>query len=226
MRAQKWTVVGLVWVMFVLPGFGQAPTGKGSVEVAGSGGISSALPPASEFNDAVRTGLNLGGIANSRITITDGTKTRLNAGGSVGVAVTRDLLVVGEMAQTRFFNSTIAIRTGTATSETKLDGRLLDMTGGISYQLPLHSSVVVPFVTGSFGVSRLSVGASGGALPSDFSLSENHLMTNWGGGARIYVSRSFGIRPEVKVIRMSDETYVRSGVAVFYQFGNSSERRP
>lgn len=70
------------------------------------------------------------------------------------------------------------------------------------------------------GVVRLSVGASGGGLPTSFGAGESDLTVNFGGGVRMHLGKNWGLRPDVKVVRIPGQTYVRSTVGIFYQFGS------
>lgn len=39
----------------------------------------------------------------------------------------------------------------------------------------------------------------------------------FGGGLRLYLGSSWGIRPDIRVVRVPDETFFRANVGVFYQ---------
>src|SRR5215813_12982407 len=49
--------------------------------------------------------------------------------------------------------------------------------------------------------------------------SVNHFTVNFGGGARIYFTPSWGLRPEFKIAHIPNETWVRTSVGLFFQFG-------
>jgi hypothetical protein len=53
----------------------------------------------------------------------------------------------------------------------------------------------------------------------DLNFSDNHFIFNVGGGARIYFTDHWGVRPEFKFVHIPNESWVRSSVGLFYQFG-------
>jgi hypothetical protein len=108
-------------------------------------------------------------------------------------------------------------RTNSAAAATlKMD--LLDINGGVQYRFPANSRVM-PYVTGGAGIVRASVGVSGSAVPPGITVSGTDLGVNGGGGLYLFFGKRWGIRPEIKMVRIPDETFARASVGIFYQFG-------
>jgi hypothetical protein len=139
--------------------------------------------------------------------------TKLGAGGTVGKALTEKLFLVGDMSY---------IPLGDYDSGpfgVQSSGRLFGINGGIQYHFA-GTETLSPFVTGGLGIWRSSASASGSFGGVDFnqSAASTDLFLNFGGGVRYYVSKRWGVRPEL-IISTGNGTFLRLGMGVFYQFG-------
>jgi outer membrane protein with beta-barrel domain len=186
----------------------QAPTQAGAIEVAGVFGAAAHLP---DLSSALQSDLNqLGGPGFS---VSGGSSFKWFAGGSFGYAISPNFLIVGETNYNHAGGATISY--GGDTLSTTLS--LTDFTGGIHWQLPVGSSKLVPYLAVAAGGTRVAASVSGSLLPASVSASSTGLTVNFGGGVRYYVRPSWGIRPEVLVVRIPGTTYLRFGVGVFWQ---------
>jgi opacity protein-like surface antigen len=151
------------------------------------------------------------------ITLGDGSNSKWVTGGGVAFPVVSNLYVTGELAWNRLGSMDMRSRTNSAAAATlKMD--LLDINGGVQYRFPANSKVM-PYVTGGAGIVRASVGVSGSAVPPGITVSGTDLGVNGGGGLYLFFGKRWGIRPEIKMVRIPDETFARASVGIFYQFG-------
>ncbi|MEZ5402828.1 MAG: outer membrane beta-barrel protein [Bryobacteraceae bacterium] len=97
--------------------------------------------------------------------------------------------------------------------------RALNLNGGIHYQFGAHGKAV-PYAAAGLGVLRSSASyrSSGAGVDIRGSASATNLYFNFGGGLRYYVKDNWGFRPELMIFA-GDQTYVRLGVGIFYEFG-------
>ena len=130
-------------------------------------------------------------------------------------------LIFGEVARTRLANPSFTLRSGTITGFASTTLSLLEVTGGVQYQIPLSSSKIAPFIGAGIGIGRLQGDISGSGINQvSVDVSESDLATNLRSGVRIYFSPRWGVRPEVTVVHVPEETFVRVGAGMFFQFGN------
>jgi hypothetical protein len=130
--------------------------------------------------------------------------TKWNFGGSFAYAAARNLSFVGEAARTQLGSSSM--------SSFEVGANVLEMTGGLQYPLRSPFRSIAPFVGAGLGIARVGVSFNGqSASQSDFTV-------NGGGGIRFFISPKFGFRPEVKLVHVPGDTYIRTTVGLFYQF--------
>ena len=146
------------------------------------------------------------------------TNNHVQYGGSAGYNFSPDLTVFGEY-------SYMPMGTFSGVSfKTQLFG------GGIRANFA-SSGKVVPYVTVAVGGNRFTGSESGVAV------SANGYYVGFGGGASLYISRNFGVRPEVRYERQSvtltagggsstasSNVVVGSG-SVFFQFGGEGKKK-
>jgi len=149
-----------------------------------------------------------------------GSNTKWNVGVSGGYAIRPNLMVVGEVMRTRLLNPTLNFNILSVPTSVGFDASLIEATGGVQYQAPLRESKIAPFagVQVGWADSRLAMQNSTFNV-LDLNLSDNHFTVNFGGGARIYFTPSWGLRPEFKIAHIPNETWVRTSVGLFFQFG-------
>lgn len=190
----------------------EAPTQAGAIEAAGVFGASANLPA---ISSDLQAALNqLGGPG---FTVSGGSSFKWFAGGSAGIALSPNFLIVGEVNYNRIGSANISYNDGINNVSFSTSFHLTDFTGGVHWQLPVGSKRLVPYLAVAAGGARLSGSASGGGLPAGVGASATSATVNFGGGVRYYIRPSWGIRPEVKVVRISGQTYVRFGAGVFWQ---------
>jgi len=184
----------------------QAPTQAGAIEVSGAFGAAAHLP---SLSSALQSDLAALGVTAS----VSGSNFDWYAGGSFGYAVRPSLLIVGQTNYNHAGSANISTSDGTFSSSLSLT----DFTGGVHWQLPVGSQKLVPYLAVEAGGTRVAGSVSGSALPVSVSTSSTARTFEFGGGVRYYIHPSWGIRPEVMVVRIPGTTYVRIGVGVFWQ---------
>lgn len=103
--------------------------------------------------------------------------------------------------------------------------KLYTFEGGLNIHLGPPDKRVVPYLTVGGGVGRgnYKVTASGGGTDFSMSASETGGLAGGGLGARFYIGRNWGIKPEFKVQRTFFEgdnvTLYRASAGLFVQFG-------
>jgi Outer membrane protein beta-barrel domain len=197
----------------------QATMPQGTVEVAGSVGISSGLGSVDRFTDIAGVIRDVGNLSNATVTFDPGSNTKWNVGASGGYAIRSDFMVVGEFVRTRLLNPTLRLNVPLVPT-LGFDASLIEATAGVQYQVPLRDSKVAPFAGVGIGMarSRLSLQESTFNI-LDLNFSDNHFVFNFGGGARVYFSEKWGVRPEFKIVHIPGENWLRTSIGLFYQFG-------
>jgi hypothetical protein len=152
----------------------------------------------------------------SGFTVTNGSNFKWFAGGSAGVAVTRNLLIVGETNYNYAGQSNISYNSGVSTVAFSEKLNLIDFTGGVHVQLPVTGRKLIPYVAAAAGGVRVSATAAGAGLPTSIAASNTGMTYNFGGGVRYHIRLSWGVRPEVKWVRIPGQNYVRFGVGLFW----------
>lgn len=213
-------MVLLVWGI-VLPDSlrAQNTIQKGSIEIAASGGYSAGLSTVDKFTDIADLIADLASLTGSSVTFDPGSNSKWNIGFSGGYAIRPDFMLVGEIAKTRLVNPTVTL--SSLANPLEFKAGLLETTGGIQYQIPLKATKIAPFVGVAIGAARSNVSLQHSPFQVlDVNFSNYHFTQNFGGGARIYFSRNWGVRPELKIVHISNETWFRIAAGVFYQFNN------
>jgi hypothetical protein len=204
------TFGGLV-IALLTPLMAAPPTEAGTVELTGIFGASFNLP---NLTSSLQTALNqeLG----SGFTVTNGSNFKWFTGGSVGVAVAPTLLIVGETNYNYAGQSNISYDSGGTALSFSEKLSLTDFTGGVHWQLPVPSHRAIPYIAAAVGGVRISATVNDSVLPT-VGASSTNLTYNFGGGVRIHLRSRWGLRPEVKWVRIPGQNYVRLGVGVFWQ---------
>lgn len=187
------------------------PPGHTVFEVGGFGGAIGGLP-SDQFAVAFVQGLRVAGGRN--ITTDPGSSAKWLAGGHVGTSLGSRVFVTFDVLTSRIsnpsFRGTVLVQSFTAS----LGLMLTEYLGGVQYIV--RQGRVAPYVAGGFGIARLSATVSG-SIPTDISVNENDVATNFGGGVRLFTGSAWGVRPDFRIVRVPEETYFRVGVGVFYQ---------
>ncbi len=189
--------------------------GAGSVEVSGQAGFLSGV-----------TGVGAGDVDVGIPGVSTGIKSsgsKWNAGGGVAFGVNRFILITGEVGRERFGQYDVTASTQGVSASSTVKANVTSFTAGVQLIIPTPSPRFSPYATVGGGLARLSAGASvpdslAGGLSSDVTFSETDATTYYGGGVRLYLSKRFGIRPELRAVHVPGETYLRTSVGVFYQF--------
>jgi opacity protein-like surface antigen len=150
----------------------------------------------------------------------DAEGTTWNIGAMGGYAIRSNLLVVAEFMRTRLMSPSIFKLPPPSHTQLEYSATMLELTGGLQYQIPIKGSKVHPFVGLGAGMARVRkpVTAVAGLYAglSDTN-TDNRFIGNLGIGARIHVSSRWGVKPEFKITNSGD-TWARTSVGVFYQF--------
>jgi hypothetical protein len=187
----------------------QAPTAAGAIEVSGVFGAAGNIPSVSGQLSAALNEVSPG------FTVSDGSEFKWYVGGTAGYAITKNLLFVFGTDYNHIGSSNITYGSGVSKTTISAGYSLTDFTGGIHYQLPVRSSRFVPYLSAGLGGVRQGVSASSSG--TSLGGSETDFTVNAGGGLRIYLSKGWGIRPEISVVRIPGQTYFRYGAGFFWQ---------
>jgi hypothetical protein len=216
---------GVVWaVMFILGAScslaAQNSMPQGTIEAAASVGITNGLGSVNQFTNIPGLIGDLANLSGGVVRFDPGSNTKWNVGVSGGYAIKPNFMVVGELVRTRLQNPTLNFNILSVPTSVGFDASLIEATGGVQYQAPLRESRIAPFagVQVGWADSRLAMQNSTFNV-LDLNLSDNHFTVNFGGGARIYFTPSWGLRPEFKIAHIPNETWVRTSVGLFFQFG-------
>ena len=197
----------------------QATMPRGTVEAAGSAGVSAGLGSVDKFTNIAGVIGDVSNLSGGTVTFDPGSNTKWNIGVSGGYAIESNLMVVGEIVRTRLLNPTLRLNVPLVPT-LGFDASLIEATGGIQYQAPLRDSKIAPFAGIGIGLARSRLALQESSFNIlDLNFSDNHFALNFGGGARIYVSEKWGVKPELKFVHIPGENWVRTSFGVFYQFG-------
>jgi hypothetical protein len=189
----------------------------GNVEVYGSGLFNGGLP---SLGPDLRSAL--GGYGFGSVGIEE-SPMKWGAGGGVGYALLPNLMVVGDFTYSRLAQLDVSVQPNPLSSPLTIreTAKTYEFTGGIQY-LMARTSRAVPFLGAAFGVAHAAVSAQGSDVSganANVSIDVgNYRMAKLTGGVRIYISRSFGIRPEFNIVRLPGETFYRASFGAFFQF--------
>lgn len=204
------------------------------IEVSGFGGIDEHFPslsgnPQLEQNilGAAQSGAGLAGVSTNP-TITGGSNLKWAAGGGVAVPLTRSLYVTGEFSREAMGGANIGFNVDGTPASLAANLSFLQITGGAQYLLGNTDRRMVPFVSGGAGAARQTLVASASQFGISSSASSITASEYVGGGVRIKLGPSWGIRPEVRMIHVPiantlgvpGSWYVRSSVAFYWRMGH------
>ena len=148
------------------------------------------------------------------VSIRDGGGTHGNFGGTMGANLGRFVHLFGEVSY---------MSTGKGTYATP-GGRLMNYGGGVQIRIPTGEARIEPYGLLTFGYGR-----SKGDYSS--SNSTHNAYNGAGGGARVFIGRRWGIKPEFRIQKYygihlsSNDPFVDNGrvitatAGVFFQFG-------
>jgi hypothetical protein len=111
-------------------------------------------------------------------------------GGSAGVQLLDHLHIFGEVNHLHILNVDAVDASGNPLT---VSAGLTNFGGGVDYSFGSPGSRVRPYVLVSLGVGRISAGTEG------ISAGVNSFYSGFGGGARVYLGKHWGIKPEVRV---------------------------
>jgi hypothetical protein len=226
MNRSKFVVVGVAALLVCgfsspLSLMAQEAITKGTVEIAGSAGFSAGVGSVDRFTDIdglVSDLINVSG--GNFVSFDPGSKTKWNIGASGGYAITPDLMLVGDIVRTRLANPILSFSGISSITSLEYNASLLEVTAGAEYNVPLRNSKIIPFAGLSFGLARSKLALKDSTFNIlDVDVSDNHFTANFGGGARVYLSSNWGLRPELRIVHIPNETFVRLAAGVFVQFG-------
>lgn len=182
------------------------------LELGAAGGVGLGLASlAAEYADAFATGLQLGGARN--LQIQTGSPVKWLAGGHGGVRIVPDLFVVGEVLVNRIASPRASGTVVGQSFDLGATATFSEYTGGILYVL--GRGRVAPYARAALGVIRLTVNADSPQLASGISLSLSDITWNVGGG--VHFGSTWGVRPDVRVVRVPEKTFLRTSVGIVYQ---------
>lgn len=152
-------------------------------------------------------------------------------GASVGGNLSKRLLLYAEFAHYPLLSESYRVRTGANQYETAtVKARVLDGNCGVNVKL-LTGQRVVPYVSAGLGLDWNSVSSNFPQAATQWGYflvggsSDADLTARAGLGARFYVGRNWGLKPEAQYVRKALEAGgdglngVRLTFGVFYEFG-------
>ncbi|MCI0623202.1 MAG: outer membrane beta-barrel protein [Acidobacteria bacterium] len=195
----------------------QAQSGEKGAEVAIYGGANGGFFSISE---PVVSGLRLAGL---RDIVVDESGTKWLAGAGVGAQVHKHLMVVGNFSVNHLGSPTFSVRVpGSVTRQQfTLRARLFEVTFGAQVLLPFGTSKVVPFLGGGIGGAhaRFKASSTTSSIPSSAAdVMATDLTAHGSFGVRFHITERWGIRPEVQLVRIPDDTYYRACLGLFLRF--------
>lgn len=160
------------------------------------------------------------------VTFDDGGGTHGIGGAAAAVSLGDNLHVFGEFA----FSTLATASASEAGITANGTDNLLNFGGGVDYSFGSSGSKLRPYVTAAFGLGHQIASASANAAGYAINISQtaNSLYTGFGGGVRLYLGKSWGLKPEVRYQRYTGvgssagtgSNSVQYTVGLFYQFGH------
>ena len=156
--------------------------------------------------------------ATGQVGIAAGIGTQASFAGSVGGAVSDNVLVLGEFGWIPLGGASASGTTPGGAFQFSAGGKVLSFMAGAQYQFGETRSFV-PYAGAALGVVHSSgdVESTVGGSVQNVSSSSNNFYVSFGGGARYYVKDSWGFKPEFMIFA-GDNTFFRFGAGIFYQF--------
>ena len=137
-------------------------------------------------------------------------------GGGVGIEPSRRWMGTFELAYVPL-GSAIIVGASLFRNFQLSDSRLLDINAGVHLQFP-NRSAVRPYLAFSAGLLHGSFVSTNVRFGQTFQrdVSQTDFAFGAGGGLRVFITRSFGFRPEIKVFA-GDSSFTRVSFGVFFQ---------
>ena len=158
------------------------------------------------------------------VSIRQGGGTRGNLGGTTGINLGRFVHLFGEV-------NYMAVRKETASPALATgSGTLMNYGGGVQIRIPTGAAKIEPYGLLAFGYGHMRGGVNGATSGAD---STHSAYNGVGIGARIFVGKNWGIKPEVRyqkyygIYLSSADPFAELGgvrnvtAGLFYQFGKS-----
>jgi outer membrane protein W len=161
------------------------------------------------------------------ITMDGGTGTHAALGGGAAYLLGDNVHLFGEFSYATLASASMSSGTTTANASAKL----ASFGGGADYSFGSSSSKLRPYVLAALGVGHFYGTASADGFSATVGIA-NDLYTAVGGGVRLYLTKRWGLKPEVRYQRYeSSQSSLLGGgigssnsllytVGVFYQFGH------
>ncbi len=156
------------------------------------------------------------------VSVRHGGGTHGNLGGTMGVNLGRFVHLFGEV------NYMGVGKEPAASAITTGSGRLMNYGGGVQIRIPTGGTRIEPYGLLAFGYGQMRGGVSGATSGTD---STHSAYNGVGVGARIFIGRKWGIKPEFRyqtyygIYLSSSNPFVGLGgvinvtTGLFYQFG-------
>lgn len=171
------------------------------------------------------------------VSIRDGGGTHGNFGGTIGANLGRFVHLFGEVSYMSMGKETYTATYGTAQATASAGGRLMNYGGGVQIRIPTGAAKIEPYglITLGYGHMKgdLDARAASGMSSAIYSGSDSthNAYSGVGGGARVFIGRRWGIKPEFRIQKYygihlsSDNPVIDHGrvitatAGVFFQFG-------
>jgi hypothetical protein len=154
--------------------------------------------------------------ATGHLGIVSGIGSHGSFGGSLGVPVTDNLILSGDLSYIPMGGGNVTVQGATTSSS----ANAVNFNGTLQYQFK-QTRAVAPYAGAGLGLLHSSFNTSNNVagVPS-FSVagSSTDLYFNIGGGFRYFVNSRWGFRPELMIFA-GPNTYVRLAGGIFYRFG-------
>jgi hypothetical protein len=137
-------------------------------------------------------------------------------GGSLGVPVSNNLILSGDLSYIPMGGSNVTVQGATSSSSAKA----FNFNGTLQYQFK-QQRAIAPYAGAGLGMLHSSFDTSSniaGAPSFSASGSSTDLYFNIGGGMRYFVNERWGFKPELMIFA-GPNTYVRLAGGIFYRFG-------
>ena len=148
-----------------------------------------------------------------------GVGTRASFAGTVGLALTDRLFVLGEVGYIPLGGTSASGSSPLGSFDFSAGGKLWTFMAGAQYQFDSQRSFV-PYAGAAVGFvdSSADFESSLAGSAQNISTSRDDFYVSFGGGARYYIKDRWGFKPEFMVFA-GDDTFFRLGIGMFYQFG-------
>jgi hypothetical protein len=164
-----------------------------------------------------------------------GGSTHGNFGGTLGANLGRFVHLFGEVNYMARGTETYTENHGTAPTTTTVSGQLINYGGGVQIRIPTGTARIEPYGLLAFGYGQMKrdVDAISGTNGATYSSSDStyNVYNAVGLGARVFLGRKWGIKPELRYQKyyglnlssndpVSDRgRAITATTGIFYQFG-------